>query len=170
MKPTDIESGITAEHLRSIIHYDSETGVFTWLRPNPEWKAGRAGDRAGCFHKSSGYRAIKINSRAYREHRLAWFYVHGEWPKDELDHVNCDKADNRLSNLREASRHQNLANAPAWGKNLKGADHLPSGRWRAKMCVKYKQITIGIYDTEQEAHDAYLNAVKNLYGDFARSA
>ena len=169
MKPTDKEVGLTADRLRHLLHYDPDTGVFTWLRPNPNWKQGRTGMRAGCFHKSSGYCAIKIDSRGYRAHRLAWLYVYGEWPKEELDHVNCDKSDNRIANLRGASRHQNLANAPAWGKNLKGTDQLPGGRWRAKMCVKYKQITIGIFDTEIEAHEAYLHEVKKLYGEFARA-
>jgi hypothetical protein len=103
-------STITAERLRQLLHYDPERGVFTWLSRPAErsWNTRFAGTRAGTIN-GLGYVVIGILGRRYKAHRLAWLYVHGEWPGRELDHINCDKSDNRIANLRPATRSQNIA-------------------------------------------------------------
>src|SRR6202035_4009666 len=98
---------LTAERLREFIHYDPLTGVFTWLvlpvcrgprfvgrGPNQV----RVGGIAGCVSKSNGYRRIKIGGHPYCAHRLAWLYMTGTWPKDEIDHINRVRSDNRFCN------------------------------------------------------------------------
>jgi hypothetical protein len=98
---------LTAERLREILGYDPETGLFTRLV-----RTGRirAGEVAGTAH-SRGYRSIVIDGRVYLSHRLAWLYVHGEWPPEQIDHINRNRADNRLVNLRAAKQSQNNVRA-----------------------------------------------------------
>ena len=108
---------MTAERLRQLFLYDPLTGIFTW-RINPSIKA-RIGDVAGCrTHK--GYIQIQCDNVQYLAHRLAWLYYHGYFPKDELDHRNGDKRDNRIANLREATSTQNKWNRGVRRNGLKG--------------------------------------------------
>lgn len=96
--------------LRSCLSYDPETGLFIRKKtgtPNPRAPQGGI---AGCV-MANGYRVIKIGKIPYLAGRLAWFFVHGKWPKDEIDHINRCRDDNRLSNLRTATRQQNTWNS-----------------------------------------------------------
>jgi hypothetical protein len=98
---------LTQARLKQLLDYDPETGVFTW-RVN-RGGAAKAGTRAGCptpFY----YRVIRIGGRSRREHSLAWLYVHGHWPADELDHINRVRDDNRIANLREVTHAENMQN------------------------------------------------------------
>jgi hypothetical protein len=99
---------LTAERLRELLHYDPDTGVFTWLRV--KGRRVRVGALSGKAN-GGGYFQIGVDGRIYYAHRLAWLYVHGEWPVASIDHVNCDRCDNRLANLRPATKAQNAANA-----------------------------------------------------------
>jgi hypothetical protein len=109
IKATDIHSGLTLEYLKVILRYDPETGEWWWL----EKKQGRpfyqpAGSRRG--NKGSEYRQIKINGRYYKSSRLAYFYMTGEWPKDEIDHDDRDPQNDKWKNLKPATRSQNNTN------------------------------------------------------------
>lgn len=98
---------INQKRLKEVLDYDPATGVFTW---RVELNArGKVGDPAGC--NSWGYRVIRIDGRLYGAHRLVWLYVHGRWPDAMIDHVNGDRSDNRIENLREANSVQNAHNA-----------------------------------------------------------
>lgn len=155
MKPTDKHSGLTAEDVRRLFHYDPSTGVFTHATDTNRKKVGDvAGKRI-----PAGYRRIKLNGRTYAEHRLAWLYVHGVWPKEEIDHINRVKDDNRIENLREANRTQNCINVAARGKStgILGVyfgmhDGLP--RYLAYITVRRKTIKLGVYKTLAEARTA----------------
>src|SRR5690606_34614864 len=98
---------LTQQRLKELLYYDPETGIFTRLvgRSGPR---ARAGDVAGSDN-GKGYIRIYVDGRPYKAHRLAWFYMHGEWP-EEIDHRNGERADNRLSNLRPVTRQQNNLN------------------------------------------------------------
>src|SRR6266550_4589715 len=96
---------LSAEELRRIAHYDPDTGEFTWLQNRVRAKAGTKAKRGW-----GPYVWLRINSKLYLAHRLAWLYVHGEEAKGYIDHINCDQSDNRLVNLREATHRQNLCN------------------------------------------------------------
>jgi len=107
----DLEEKLTSDYLNEIFRYDEETGKIYHKRKQPGIQYG---GEAGCAKK---YRSVKINQRLYRVHRVIWCMVYGSFPKDCLDHINGDKHDNRLSNLRAATRSQNSMNQPAKQSN-----------------------------------------------------
>ena len=90
---------LTQDYLKSILHYDPDTGVFTWLKKlsNNTKVMGVAGTIA-----QDGYVKIRINSQGYPAHRLAWFYFYGTFPQEQLDHINLNRSDNAIKNLRIA--------------------------------------------------------------------
>jgi len=107
MTAKDIHSGLTAERLREVVTYDPLTGIFRWRVTRGCAKAGAV---AGGPEKK-GYLRISIDGRRFKAHRLAWLYVKGCWPVDQIDHENGRNADNRFDNLREANNPLNSANA-----------------------------------------------------------
>ncbi|MBP9804995.1 MAG: HNH endonuclease [Candidatus Accumulibacter sp.] len=169
MQPRDLNSGLTQEYLRSILRYDPETGLLYWVKPNPLWRKGKPGQIAGCLHKSSGYWVLKIDGVDYRAHRIIWVMWYGVWPEREVDHEDGDRINNRIKNLRSATHLQNTANKKRRRKRRypKGVDRLPGGRFRAKICVQYKQISLGVFDTPEEAHAVYLERAKKYFGNFS---
>ena len=110
---------ITADRLRAALDYDPDTGVFRWLPRDPppvaSWNSRYAGKVAGRLNAPKlgrpAYRKIRLHDREYKAHRLAWVYMTGRWPREDIDHVDGDPLNNRFGNLREASRGQNLRNA-----------------------------------------------------------
>lgn len=159
-------TNLTAHELRGLLHYSPETGVFTW-RANT--RNSKSGDIAGNVH-GRGYRRIKINGTLYKAHRLAWLYVYGQWPDGQVDHINRDKTDNRIANLREASNGQNQANSIARGKSrFKGVSFSKANRkWRAAIKKNGNYKHIGFFKCEVEAARAYDATAQALHGGFAR--
>ena len=150
-------SDITQERLKELLHYDPETGVFTWLVRLSN--RGLVGSHAGSL--VAGYIDIGISSKSYRAHRLAWLYVNGEWPEDALDHINGDTADNRIKNLRETNKSENGQNVcEARINNQSGFLGVSPkrGKWRATIMVDGKQTHLGSFDTPELAADAYWRA------------
>jgi hypothetical protein len=157
---------ITHDELTQMLHYDPETGIFTWRISRGSVKAGRV---AGTSH-NRGYRQIIINKRLYLVHRLAWFYVHGEWPPNDVDHINHVRADNRISNLRLATHSQNQANMHTRrrGVGLKGVSWDKERRmWLAQLFAMGKRRLAARFKTEEEAHTAYMEAARLHFGEFA---
>lgn len=159
---------LSAEYLRLILNYNPETGVFMWL-----FSAGRvrAGDIAGSPN-GRGYRSIGIDGHRYQEHRLAWVWMTGEWPKAGIDHVNRDPSDNRWCNLRDADKSKNRANGRAPSTNtsgFKGVYRYKQWRnWEAQIRVKGKKIYLGRFDTRHQAYAAYCIAARKHFGEYAR--
>lgn len=158
---------ITAAKLKKVLHYDPSTGHFTWRTPRPKV---RVGARAGGLHHR-GYRYIEIDGRAYAEHRLAWLYVTGRWPKDQLDHINRQREDNRIENLREATNSQNRANSKHANRTgYKGVRFMPWMRTKpfgAQITVNRKVRWLGSFTTAKKAHQAYVKAAGEVFGNFA---
>lgn len=164
---------LTTEDLRTILRYNPESGQFHWIRPPTPSKV-KIGDRAGTL-MSDGYRSITINRKMHKEHRLAWLYMTGEWPSGRLDHENRMRDDNRFSNLRPATYSQNAANRHSWSKyGLKGISPNPrckTNPWRAAIERRvngqrvYK--SLGVYKTMEEAHQAYLTALREFHPEHA---
>lgn len=160
---------ITASEIREIFDYEPETGHFKW-RVGCKWKRYFVGDIAGCPN-GKGAIKITINRRGYYAHRLAWLYVHGRWPLQQIDHINCDGSDNRIANLREADAHQNSGNKRGYGVlGVKGVAPAASGsRFVARLQRSGRLYHLGTFDTASEASDAYASAAKAYFGEFARS-
>lgn len=112
------KADLTPERLRELLEYDPETGKFTWLR-NRAFKA-LGGTHAG-YLNSNGYLRITVDDVSYAAHRLAWLYVHGRWPDKTIDHINRNKQDNRIANLRDVTHSEqnyNSSRSKAWKAKL----------------------------------------------------
>ena len=155
---------LTQDELKSLLMYDPATGVFTWrVNRNCQPKDSLAGTKT--YH---GYMAIKVNGVTHRAHRLAWLYVHGEWPTSELDHVNRVRSDNRIDNLRLTTRFLNMQNLTKTNTSSKhvGVSRLGNNmRWRAYINIKGKQINLGVFKTEELALTARKSAEMTYYAD-----
>ena len=162
MKKLDVEL------VRSLLNYDQETGIFTWRVTRSG--SAHVGDVAGHL-TPFGYIHMRIAGYRVYAHRLAWFYVYGEWPKDEIDHIDQDKAHNAISNLREADNSQNHANVSMYANNSSGIKGVRKywKRFRATIGVKGTIIHLGTFDTPEEARTAYINAAKKHFGEFAKT-
>jgi hypothetical protein len=167
-------SAITHERLLELLHYDQESGLFTW-KVGGAGRA-RAGGTAGCaLHahgRRSARRSIHINYKYYGANRLAWFYMTGEWPIFEIDHINGNSLDDSWTNLRQATRGQNEINKGPYRNNrlgLKGVREC-KGRFLAAIHRDYQRKHLGSFDTAEQAAAAYAAAAKTLDGDFARVA
>lgn len=166
---------LTAQQLREVLDYDHSTGQFHWRRRkgvHHTTNVRYAGKPAGHPCKRLGYVLLGINRRLYRAHRLAWLYIYGQWPEGDLDHINTDKMDNRIANLRIATPSQSMGNVGKPKHNtsgLKGAYwDKRAGRWLSQIKHQRKQHHLGYFDTAEEAHAAYVEAATRLHGDFAR--
>jgi HNH endonuclease len=146
---------LTQEELKSVLHYDSDTGLFTWKRNNHN--RHRIGCRAGGFHKTTGYINIRINTFQYQAHRLVWFYVYGVWPI-EVDHEDHDRANNKLNNLRATTHMSNGRNRSLNKNNKSGYNgvrmHKRSKKWSAYIRNDGKNIHLGSFFLKGEAIEA----------------
>lgn len=163
---------LTAERLREVLSYNPETGAFT----NRVTRSPRAikGSVAGCTRKSDGYIKISIDRKDYRAHILAYLYMTGEWPVDQIDHVNRDRVDNRWENLRDATNSQNQANAGIRRDNTSGAKGVYWDRarekWAVQINVKGTHIYLGRFTDVEDAAAAYAVAADRYFGEYARAA
>ena len=107
----------TQEWLKETISYSPETGEVFWLKPS-KFKKELTGKLAGSISKQSGYFNIKLKSKTYRLHRVIWFYIYGVWPKDFIDHINHNRIDNRIENLRDVTNRQNCQNRSKENKSF----------------------------------------------------
>jgi hypothetical protein len=164
---------ITRERLQEVLSYDSELGVFIWKKPNTNRL--KPGDRAGAVD-GKGHIQMRVDGVQYSAHRLAWFWVHGEWPVEEIDHIDRNRSNNRISNLRQATKSQNRANTIAFSNNRSGFKgvHFCRGHlnkpWRALINHQGKRTHLGRFATPEEAHAAYAAAANQMFGEFARVA
>jgi len=149
---------LTAARLRELLSYDPLTGRFT---RRIDAKHSHAGSEPGTVHKH-GYRVIGVDGRKYPAHRLAWLYVHGHFPADEVDHIDRNRLNNAIGNLRHVTRQENCRNrSPVAGsasRYVGVAFRKDSGRWTAQIRVNGKNHHLGYFDREDDARDAYLAA------------
>ena len=156
---------VSVDRLRELLSYDPETGVFVWLRRTNAMVP--SGAQAGSVN-AVGYRYITIKRKHYLAHRLAWAMSHGSWPAIQIDHINCIKDDNRLCNLREATRSLNMENRRYAQKNnvsgLLGAHWAPKDQvWVAHITLNRKTVRLGCFQSPELAHEAYLRAKRLLH-------
>jgi hypothetical protein len=147
------------------LDYNPQTGDFIWKKKIA--KKTVVGKRAGSITPGpNGYLPIRVFGKIFYQHRLAWFYVHGKWPDGEIDHINHDKTDNRLINLRDVSRQENCLNAPLRPNNTSGHCGVlfdkAKGKWLARIDFNRSSRYLGCYDTKEEAVIARKAAEKML--------
>lgn len=160
---------ISHERLLKMFEYDETTGQF--IRLSNSGPRGKRGDVAGS--RSTGYWRIEIDGRGYLAHRLAWFYKNGEWPENEIDHINMDRSDNRWCNLRHTTRSQNFANRKRHAHNkvgLKGVSvKTGTNKWMAQIRKNGRTQYLGQFDCPAAASFAYQIAADKLFGAHARA-
>lgn len=159
---------LTQEELKKYVNYDPETGVFT----RKVARGGRkVGDVAGALNWK-GYLLFSINDTPYRAHRMAWLYVYGGMPKDQIDHINGVKTDNRICNLREASNTENCRNVRVGKNNTSGVTgvswHTRDSCWEAQIMVNRKTIKLGKFHRFEDAVQCRQEAEAHYFKEFVR--
>jgi hypothetical protein len=170
-QPTQAE----CEYIRSSFTYDPETGCIVWARTCGKATAGsEAGNLRGYGRKP--YRIVGACGRDFLAHRIAWFLHFGTWPSHHIDHVNGDASDNRIANLRPATPSQNGWNRGPQVNNTSGYKgvtrftRMKTPKWKAEIEVNGKRKHLGLFETAEEASNAYEAAAMEAHGEFHRRA
>lgn len=169
---------IPTTYLRSLLSYDPATGEIRWRVSRGPVRAGKIAGSVGLKGgrgslPTVGYRRIQIDQREISASRACFALVTGEWPPEEIDHINRNKNDNRWANLRLSSRVDNARNRPREKRNTSGYKgvswHKPSRRWRARIGKGGGKNGrhIGLFSTREDAYAAYCAAAYALHGEFA---
>lgn len=159
---------ITQEYLKTILHYNPLNGVFTWLDGTPN----NPENVHNGFVNTKGYLMLQIKGKHYRQHRLAWLYMTGSWPKNQIDHKDTIKHHNVWENLREADNqlnHYNLNKPKNNTSGAKGVRKLKHGKFSARIKHNQKEIHLGTYDSLELASEAYFEKSKELAKEFANA-
>lgn len=156
--------------MKEAVNYDKDSGRFVWnkrplshfksIRAANAWNARFAQKETG-FIDSNGHLQIKINGKKYLAHRMAFLFIYNYIPEN-IDHINGDKKDNSILNLRECTKSQNAANT----KSIP-VYRTKSGKWRAQICKNYKIKHIGTFDTKTEAEEKYKMNHRELFGEYS---
>lgn len=143
---TNKQQALTHPYLLSILDYNSETGIFTWKKRMSS--KAMPGDKAGCV-KSTGYMMVRINGHYYYLHRLAWFYHYQEWPTQQIDHIDQNKQNNAISNLRNVDQYTNMSNRPTMQNNNSGVTGVcycnTTSKWKAYINRNGKRVNLGTF-------------------------
>lgn len=162
---------IPAEMIGDLVDYDRETGKIFWKTRDLSWfplrrvglafNSTHAGKEAFTATDGRGYKSGRIFDRTYPAHRVAWAAVYGVWP-NVIDHINGDRTDNRMSNLRNVTKADNSRNRSSFGKPLGVSYDASRGLWRARAMMNYRDIHIGYFQTEAQAIAARTDASISL--------
>jgi hypothetical protein len=148
-----LDSLLTYEEAKRIFNYDPETGYIR-----------QRGYKFATWKTTNGYNKTSYKGKRLAVHRVVWLLHKGEWPKGEIDHINRNRADNRIENLRDVSRHVNAANRPDAASMTGTTWHPDKRKWKAKIQNNKKYIHIGYFNTQIEAHEAYLRVRREICG------
>jgi len=167
---------------QDVIRYDPLTGHLFWLsRPvemfggyDPEramllWNGRYAGKQAFVCLDGYGYFCGGLFGKSVKAHRVAWAVYYGRWPEGEIDHIDGDRSNNRISNLRLSTREGNTRNTNVGhgSSSFRGVQKKPNGKFAAKIRYNGKAHHIGTFKTEEEAAAAYILKAKEHHGEFA---
>lgn len=160
---------MTQEELKLLLNYDKNTGEFTWKKLN-KTSNRKLGQRAGSLH-NKGYRHIRLHNKLYLEHRLAWLYTYGYFPK-VIDHIDGNKLNNKLSNLRECTQAQNMWNTSIIKNTLskvKGVSYVKLlKKWIVRVQINKNRKTIGYFDDLELAELVAIEARIKYHGEYCK--
>lgn len=155
--------------LKTLFSYNPDTGAIRWIAKGK----GMIKKKAAGTLLHSGYLGICIGPKRWQAHRIAWALHHGEWPKDQIDHINGVKTDNRICNLREATNSQNGKNLGLSKANISGVKGVSfetyTQRWKATIRVDGKSISIGRFDSIEDACSARKLAEQHYFKEWNRT-
>ncbi|HEY1881354.1 MAG TPA: HNH endonuclease [Caulobacteraceae bacterium] len=169
---TTPKNDLTAEAVRRLFIYDPYSGLWQYRERGPHRPRGWF---AGAKEPKSGYLRVQVGLRKYLVARLAWLWMTGHWPKDDIDHIDLDRTNNRWANLREATRSQNVVNSGRRTTNRsgfkgvtfkQGRGDLPA--WRATIRAGDRYLHLGYFATPEEASVAYEAAAREAFGEYYR--
>lgn len=154
---------LSQERLKQVFNYDPHKGTFTRKMKQPGVACGAiSGSR-----NNEGYLVTSVDGKIYKCHRLAWFYMTGQWPEGQIDHINGVKDDNRFENLRDVTKNTNLQNQRKAQRSNKSTGVLGTfkmgNKFAARITHDGKKTYLGVYATLEEAHAAYLGAKRLLH-------
>ncbi|WBK39666.1 hypothetical protein [Xanthomonas phage L522] len=156
---------LTFDEVDKLLSYDPETGLLTWKINRSNVKAGSVAGSLSHYR----YLDVRLHSKLYKAHRLAWLLHTGAWPTDHIDHIDGCRTNNRISNLRECSNAENRQNQKRRSDNTSGVPgvgwHKQAGKWAARIRVNGKTISLGLFDSIEEAAAARA-AAKAQYHPF----
>ena len=159
----------TRDEVAAILRYDRDTGDFFWLVKRGS--RGIAGRKAGSID-GKRYIRIRIDGVDYRAHRLAWLLEYGEWPTDQLDHIDLDRKNNAILNLRQANNSLNNFNRETQSNNTSGVTGVRFDRfrskWKAEIKKDGKMKYLGRFATKEEAAAVRAKAAVQYFGEFSR--
>ena len=156
------------EELKEFLDYNPHTGIFTWKKRRPRITVGQEAGAAN----GAGYRCIQLNRKKYLSHRLAYYMYHAVDPSEkQVDHINCNKEDDRIKNLRLATNQENQRNMSSLRRNnTSGKTGVSwckrSQRWRSSIAVDRKKICLGFFIDKEDAIQARIEAEKKYFGEF----
>lgn len=148
---------ITADYVRTLLNYDPETGIFSWT--DKAYKNVK-GKKAG-YPNANKYLKIRINYKQYSLHRIAWLIVYGVWPENQIDHIDGNRQNNKIANLRDVSGSMNQHNRKGFMGVVKNKNN--GKPFRARIKVNGKEMNLGRFDTAEDAHKAYLKAKRKFH-------
>ena len=164
---------LTAERLRELLNYDPETGEFMWLVSSRNSRA-LVGKIIRGYRAKNGYFSIRLDGRLYYAHRLAWLWMTGQHPTRFIDHKDVNPSNNKWENLRQANDSTSAANTRARKNNklkTKGVSRYGNGgKFVAYITKDRKRHYLGVFETKDEAHAAYIEKANELFSEFARAA
>lgn len=152
---------VNLQKIFDVLSYNPDSGEFIWVKPTNSKLVGKP---AGYIDKSTGYVRIYVDGQKHYAHRLAIAFLTGALPTSQVDHKDGNRSNNKAKNLRSATCAENQHNRKAVGAYL----HKQSGKWVSQIRVNYDQIYLGIFNTRDEARNAYLNAKKKYHVSFSR--
>lgn len=143
--------------LKEYLSYDSNNGQMKWIKHSGPM--GSIGSIAG-KKNNDRYARVQLKGKNMLAHRVAWALHYGTWPSDQIDHINGDMFDNRISNLRCVTAYQNMRNLSVHRLGKLWGASFTRGKWHAQFRYKNVSYFIGVFDTDKEAHAACLGFIK----------
>lgn len=159
---SNFNSTVSIDRINELLNYNPDTGVLTWkVTRNNRVKSGSVAGTVSKF----GHRAVRVDRMYILEHRAAWAITYGEWPKLDIDHINGDPSNNKISNLRHVSRCVNLQNQSKPHKDSRSGVlgvSMKDGKWHARIFANGKLTKLGAFDSKESAGAAYIDAKRKI--------